>query len=251
MDFLKEFNNFNNNFNEMPYKSVSEFRVKIESNYKNYVNLMKSNLLQIEKEYDSYKKNFQTTYSEVVALPPKNTSNIIIKKINDIEVQCYIIENYKDALKYPYQPCIFAEVENWYIFAFPELGQILPVTNIENLFEYRNNNKYSKLHYNVFTDVSLTTLQDSDYAVFPYTKIAWEKFSKINKKHWNKILRQHTISSIKLNNNLIPLYTNNCINEISKNITPDKLSTEWSLFVQLYFILFLFRKCAKVENFSF
>ena len=174
--------------------------------------------------------------------------------VGNIKLDCYVIEDYKDTLKYPYKPCIFKNVPGWFFIAFPELGQILPVSNIESILDYRKDLKNTKIHYGLFKKNPIESTAQSDYAVIPYTSDTWDLFTKQNKNHWAKYMRQLNICQLSISNKLaqkIPVFSTVGLAEIAKNITPEDMATEWSLFVQLYFMLYLFRLTADKSHFTF
>lgn len=252
MEFLKKLKNFVDNINTLPYGEVTNFATTIDNDVNNVVEELENMIQEIKLNYRKFGELFTIPktikYSNIIS--KNQTLNI---NVNGVFVECFIISDYKDTLEHPHKLCIFRNVPNWFFIAFPELGQILPVHEVNGILEYRTDLKNTKIHYGLFKEVPLDSMCNSDYAVFPYNKDTWRQFQQQNKNNWSKYLRQLNICQLSVSNKYaqkIPIYSTNCISEIAKKTVPEDMATEWSLFVQLYFMLYLFRQKADSKHFS-
>lgn len=245
MDLLEVIKKYNSNLDTLPYGEVIEFAQKIDGEVAAELQRLETRTEEIRKQYRLFGERFtipsKQKKSYVEAVSQDQTTQLLI---GGVKIECHIIEDYKDALRHPHKICIFKSVPNWYFIAFPELGQILPVSNIENLLHYDKDLRGTKLHYGLNKADPLETMAGSDFAVVPFTKSSWEVFNKTAKKNWSKYLHQLSIRQLSVSNKSsqrIPLHSTTGLLETVAKLKPDDMATEWSLFVQLYFILFLFR----------
>lgn len=255
MELLTEIKNYNDNMEVIPYGEVIKFAESIDNRVNEEVQKLENLIQEIKTNYHKFGSKFtipstkKKSYADVIV-----KDQIVYINVSNIRLECYVIEDYKDTLKYPHKPCIFKNVPGWYFIAFPELGQILPVSNIDSILDFRKDLKNTKIHFGLFKGNPLDSMASSDYAVMPYTKDTWNLFNKSNKNNWSKYLRQLSICQLSISNKLaqkIPVFTTDGLAELAKDIQPEDMATEWSLFTQLYFMLYLFKQVAKKEHFSF
>ncbi len=248
MEFLSELKKINSSIKDLPYGEVVNFAQNVSKRVEKEISELNNTIEEIKKNYIKFGELFTAPTTQI-------PSQLKIMKINvgGVCIECPVIEEYKDTLKYPYKPCVFSNVGGWFFIAFPELGQILPVSEVEGILEYKQDLKYTKIHYALYKKMPMETTLNSDFAVYPHNKQTWELFNKINKNSWSKYLKQVKICQLSASNKLtqrIPIYSTKMIGEISTMTEPESMGVEWSLFVQLYFLLYVFRQKAKHEHFT-
>ena len=176
-----------------------EFAEKIDTEVKNEIKNLQEKIDKINHYYRLFGEKFSIPKKKKNYFQIVESDKIINRSIDGITFKCNVITNHKEALLYPHKPCVFKNVPDWYFFAFPELGQILPVKSIDTILDYRDNLKYTKMHYGLFRDIHIDSTVHSEYAVIPYTKGSWELFEKINKENWSKYLKQLNIGQLSIN----------------------------------------------------
>lgn len=247
MELLNDLIKYNNSINELPYGEVIKFAENLSERYNDEINKLSKLINDINKNYKIFGEKFSIPKKKKYIKKSHITTDI---NISGIKIKCPVIYDYKDTLKYPHRPCVFLNVHEWFFIAFPELGQILPVSCVKSIFEYTLSTKNTKIHYGLFNDMPLDSIKNSGFASFPFNAATWETFNKCDKSSWSKYLSQLSINQISINNpksQKIPLFsTTGPMN----NITPENMAIEWSLFVQLYFILYIFRQQASSEHFT-
>ncbi len=251
MKLLEDLRKFNSNINTIPYGEVMNFAQNLTNNMNTEINKLKNLIKEIKSNYKKFGEKFTIPNTKTI----ENTlqKNIVFINVSGIIIECIIIEEHTDALKYPYKPCVFSNVPGWFFIAFPELKQILPVKTVDSLFEFRTSIKNTKIHYGLFKDMPLDSTLNSNYAVLPFNKKTWDLFNNCSKKLWPKYMQQINICQLSISNDKsqkIPLFSTNGIKEASERINPENMAVEWSLFVQLYFILYLFAQSGDNCHFS-
>ena len=247
--FSDELEHYVNNITTAQYGEVVEFAKDLDKR-------VSSELIRLEKEIKKIKDNsraFAKLFIRPIKLAPEIEIPKIDKTFNGITISCIVIKTHDEALKYPYKPCAIIGVKDWVFFSFPELGHILPVQHIPEFLGRKPEVKNTKIHYGLFNKVPLDIIVKSDFAIYPYNKTTWDIFNKMDKSMWDKYLKQLIIRQLSTSSNtsqFIPLTGTECLTEIGGETQPEHMATTWALFVQLYFILYLFRKTADKTHFS-
>jgi len=236
-----------NNIKTLPYGEIIEFAKTAKQNL-----IIEQNKLEMQIEIN--KTNFNK-FIELIKEPnqqkTKNPINII-KLIGGVNIELPLITNILETKKYPGIPCAFAEISEWSFIYFPQLNQILPVHNIIQILTPFSKNTCTKLHYGLFKDIAIEHLNDS-FAIIPFTQQTWAKFTKIPLNNWENYLNQLNIGPLNLKNTYsqkIPIYTTTGLVDIAKTLKPEDMAVQWSLFVQLYMLLYLFKHASSKEHFT-
>ncbi len=229
---LNKFKEIMENIDNIPLGEIKSFAENLDIKVQTEIKKYEAEIEALKEYYHKFGQNYLVTN--------KMPKSVTVRQVGGISVTCQVITNYREALKFPHQPCVFQNVQNLFVFAFPELGQILPVQEINTLINF--DNVQTKMHYAVYSDSPLDATINSSYAVVPLNSDIWQKFTHCPTKNWSKIMKQlHlTIPGIKS----FPLSTTNCIKEVAPTINPEQLSAQWSMFAQMYFLFYLFRVAA-------
>lgn len=255
--FLAELTRIIENMNNIPYGEIMQFASTIDKRVVEEVKYYESCIDKIKKSYKLFSEHFVPSHlnklPKIKSIAPTSDFESVTRKIGNVTLNCPLIKTHKEALKFPYKPCCMADVPEWYFIAFPDLGQILPVTYIDSMFSYKQDAQHTRINFNLFNSIDPVTLHKSNFAVFPYTNLTWNLFEKIDKKQWNNYLRQLNICHLSQDNKrgqYIALNTTNCLLESATNVKPEEMATQWSIFAQFYFILYLFRIAGGKEHFT-
>lgn len=241
MDLLNKIDRYINNLNKIPYGEVANFVSEMPRQVNQEIKQMESLILELRKKSEILSKFILK--QNIIQQP--DMPKIKICNIGGIMFESIIIKSVSECFQNAYKPCCFPEVADWYFIAFPELGQVLPVKPM-NEFLMLTDNKNTKMHFGVFEKLPYEQLMNSNFAVFPFNKSTWDYFNKIPRTKWNTLLTQMCVRASKSN---LPFCGTNCLFEITKKLTPNQMPVLWAMFVQLYFLLFLFRKSADIEHF--
>ena len=251
MEFTQKLEVITNNLIELPFKDVIDFAKNLDKN----VEQAKTDLLEEKKKIDMTLNSLQTNYYKFTELfnhpsgkTKKNENiNTIIKNIGGSNIKFPCIKKIQETLNYAGIPCCFKELPGWFFINFPTLNQTLPVKSSFHLFS-NPQNICSKINFNLFKDVSLNDL-DTDFAIIPFTSDTWNKFEEIPVSKWDIYLQQLNLDNYILKK--LPIYETTGMSEIAKTINFEQMGLQWSLFVQLYFLLYIFKQVAPTEHFSY
>lgn len=251
MQFTQLLEETTTNLINMPYKDVIDFAKHIDKN----VEKAKAELLEEKKKIDALLDKLQKNYTkfgELFSHPSKvmvPTENSIIRTVGGKNIKFPLIKKINDTRKYSGIPCCFKEVPGWFFIDFPTLNQILPVKASFSFFSsYTEEMECSKINYNLFKNMPLDQL-NTDFAIIPFTAETWKKFENVPLTKWDNYLQQLNINSYSLKKLFI--YETTGMAEVAKTILPEQMGIEWSLFVQLYFLLYIFRHTAKTDHFTY
>lgn len=274
MNFTQLLEETTANLINLPFKDVIDFAKNIDKN----VEKAKTELLNEKKKIDDVLERLQRNYikfGEVFTHPSlpllpcsnEKKDNSIMRTIGGKNIKFPLIKKISDTRKFSGIPCCFKEVPGWFFIDFPTLNQILPVKASFSLFlshlssrsdersernerseKYNEGTDCSKLNYNLFKNIPLDQL-NTDFAIIPFTAETWRKFEDIPLSKWNNYLQQMNLNHYCLKK--LPIYETVGMTDIAKTILPEQMGTEWSLFVQLYFLLYIFRYTAKPEHFTY
>ena len=265
--FLDKLKHAVENMNTMPYGEIKLMAQNIDNDVKNEIKRLEDLIEQHKHYYKSFVKSYggdqpkspclkSDKSDKPVAWPSKIPPTIkeletITHKVGNIALKSPVIKSYRDAMNFPWRPCVIPEVKDWWIIAFPDLGQIIPVTYVNNIFEFKADASHTRINFNLFDNIDTSYLRQSNFAVFPYTKSTWAVFNKIDHRYWPDYLRQLNICNINnKKGNVVPLNSTTCLAEISAKTGPEHMAMQWSMFAQLYFILYLFRQVGGKDHFS-
>lgn len=251
MNFTQKLEDIVNNLAELPFKEVIEFAKNLDKN----VEKAKVDLIEEKKKIDISLNKLQNNYRKFTELftHPSGKSiknentNIIVRSIGGNNIKFPCISKIYETKNYAGIPCCFKELPGWFFINFPTLNQILPVKSSFSLFS-NSQNICSKINFNLFKDIPLDDL-DTDFAIIPFTSETWCKFEELPINKWDNYLQQLNLDYYVLKK--IPIYETTGMTEIAKTINLEQMGTQWSLFVQLYFLLYIFKQVAPKEHFSY
>jgi hypothetical protein len=242
MDLLNKINHYNESLNEIPYGELSDFVLNMKRNVDTEINKLKNLIHELNVKSEQLSLNI---LKKNIIVQKKQVFEKCVQTVGGVAFECIIINEISDACRYPHQPCCFRDVPQWFFFSFPEFNQILPVKHIPE-FLILQDNKYTKLHYGILEEMPFEQIINSDFACFPFNTKTWNYFNKIPKSKWNLILTQ---MHVHVSKKTYPITSTNNLCENVKKIKPKNMPVMWAMFIQTYFILFLFRKCADLEHF--
>lgn len=251
MAYINELTNIVNNMEDLPYGEIIKFATEIDKKICEEIRQREDEIDQLKKNYHIFMNKYTVNKPQKITV--KESQSIVSRTIGGIIINCPVITNYRDAIKYPYKPCCMVDVEDWYFIAFPEIGQILPVTHIDDMFNYKQCAQYTRINFNLFNNIDPFLLANSQFAVFPFTKSTWDIFNKIDRKKWVDYLRQINICKITQNTTHGQYFAVNStegLSDIVEDIKPEQMALQWGAFAQMYFILYLFKIKAGKEHFT-
>lgn len=240
LPFTKQLINYVEDIDNKKFIDVKTFATTLEKNKTEAIENLRNEIHLIEEN--------SRKFIEIITHRIKTVPGFVFRTIGNITFSCPIIQEPHQAVNHPYKPCCINGVNDWYFIAFPELRQILPVTNVESLLISLKDLRFTKLDENMFSR-NYESLKLTNFAVFPFTANMWERLQRCEKKEWPEILHQMRINKFN-ERNIFPLNTTLFLRENAMKAKPSEMASQWALFVQLYFVLFLFAKVAPESHLS-
>jgi hypothetical protein len=240
LPFTKNLIDMTENINSKTMGEVKQFAATIDAEKNKTVEALREEIRLIEQ-------NTQKFLVAATSLKVKQTEKSVIKTIGNVTIMCPLIAEAYEANYYPHRPCCIAGVEDWYFIAFPHLRQVLPVTFIKDpLLGPFSGTAFTRLDENMFTKKFYESLGGTNFAVIPFTVDCWKKMMMVDKKKWSTVLHQMNVCHRR---NLLAIDSTTFLAENAKRVKPCEMAPQWSLMVQLYFLLYLFAKEAPDEHF--
>lgn len=246
MEFDAQLKYISENMNAVPYGEVMDFMQNAE---KNYTQFMKS-LDEHQKELKRRKRETEALYSSFFKKELKKDHTRFIN-LYGFELEFPLIQYIDETKKHPNIPCIFLEVPDWFFIYFPTLKQILPVTYVNDLFCQPEENVRTLIHNGLFGN-DLIEFLGKNYAVFPFTKETWKKLETVPKKKWADVLQQMIIKPMNnhyKNTQHMQYYSMDQLPKIITQLKPKDLALNWSLFVQYYFLMYVYAAVGPKHHF--
>ncbi len=257
-DFSSKLKYFIDNIKTLPYGDIISFSKSLKTDMIKEEQKLLKQKEQIETQLEINKLNY-LKFGELFVNPnatkPKTEQQVYtVKQIGGVDVKFPLIKSINDTKKYNNIPCVISDVHNWFFIYFSELNQTLPVKNyIQILTPQVDTNTCTRMHYGLFKNIPIEELGDS-FAVIPFNSETWSKFKNIPYAKWENYLNQLNILPLNITNKYsqkIPIYTTVGLYEIANTLKPEDMVVQWSLFVQLYMLLYIFKQCAGKEHFCF
>lgn len=241
-EFTKLLIDIVSNMDDIKFSEIKKFASTLEAQKHKTISFLKAEIKTIE-EYSS--KFLQLAINHKIT----KTEKTIIKTVGNISISCPLLNNPLDAIKHPHVPCCVVDVQHWFFISFPELNQVLPVHDNFTMFQSHQTNNFLKLDENIFKQDLYSNLKYSTYAVFPYTAETYKKLQLLPKKEWDDVLHQLTISTIN-SKSALPLKSTTFLLENIKKTSHKDMYLHWSVLVQQYFILYLYKQVAGPAHLS-
>jgi len=191
-------------------------------------------------------RKLQTEFRQRIGQKKNSERNCVQRVIGGLHLEFPLIATPEETRDHPNEPCALEGVNNWLFIFFQQLDQIIPVRESFSFFTQTQSSHCTKINYGLFKDIPLEHFSPS-FAAIPFTSATWRKFQSLPTHKWENYLHQLNIdwrASQKL-----PLRETVGMKEIARTLTPEAMAPQWSLFVQLYFVLYLFRRAGSPEHF--
>lgn len=241
MDLLNKINFFLTHLNDVKHGDLVNFTTGLSTLVESEIEKLETLCETLRTQSSALlRSSLQKRYTVA-----RNEPTQMICKVGGAVFEAQKINSIHEATKYPGIPCIFADVPGWYFIHFAELGQTLPVQAVPEFMNLSSNER-TKLHYGVMQELPHEALSESTFAVIPFNRQTWNYFIRIDRKHWNGVLKQ---MAVRFNPRTWPLQSTAFLAEQAP--APEDMCVMWSTFVQLYFMLFLFKKSADSKHFLY
>lgn len=241
MEFAGKLDYIVKNMSNLTFGEVKEFASTLDKN-------VEESKKEITKQLDLLQMNYKK-FTEIYISTKKNTENkknFIIKEIGGVEIKFPLIKTVKETKNYSGIPCALEGIKNWLFIDFPTLNQILPVKSSFSFSD--SSNLHTKINYEIFKKIPLDQL-NTDFAIIPFTADTWQRFEEIPYNKWENYLNQLNLDWKCMQK--LPISETTGMVDIAKTISPEQMAIEWSLFVQLYFLLYIFRFTGEKKHFTY